>query len=720
MAVDLTVLRPSTQDWAQEIGTADVEVAFGGSTRTLTGMDAVAYLFGQALSTVTYQNLLDGVQLSDGRFEFPPGSGDSVTLAELSDALRYKYGVDPLIEFAPGLGLRGYSITDINTILERLNREFGGQFSFSLLDVDSVVTAAEATWVTENAGGIWDDATKTATSALFSSTSKAVLSSATEAELRQDLTEGGDVYVDRKGGFFINGVPTTAMDLTVTSRLLAQDNIGSEYKVIMDEYAERNNLIAAASEVVESINASEALTVAQRAAALRSAIENLESTYGEEDILSVLTSGQVRLDSLDPIPTEKLDALGVYFDGLTNKIEELQSFYANAKSAAEIRRTRYVAEGYTSDASDLSNYDMAGRMDALINKIDGWLGELDDGYSAVRALDNALEVSFDDFDDELRGLKNARQGGDVFGWLRSFDVDPEYLWEGNWRSLVVEVKTLVLDTGPRINGQINDTRWRKGDPNLNESDLYSWVATLGEFDPADPYRILGPFDWTLDEFGWRDPNTPTGTNVNKLASLYQIFTEATAKQRLIDSGFPLYTEDNLPSKFPPYYSPETPKLYLEWASQAYYGLLSDQYTGNARDIRVVPEERTLENLMYFWCYRSDFKEEDSSTSDAIWGFFDWNDWRLGEARISLGGSTTTAAYQGSATDFSDEFFLFDEKYENAAALCNTLISNKVRDGELDQAKLQTLTAQLQNNTEAMTALIKAFKDLHAGLSQALR
>jgi len=49
-----------------------------------------------------------------------------------------------------------------------------------------------------------------------------------------------------------------------------------------------------------------------------------------------------------------------------------------------------------------------------------------------------------------------------------------------------------------------------------------------------------------------------------------------------------------------------------------------------------------------------------------------------------------------------------------------VISNNVRDGDLDQEKLQTLTAQLQNNTEAMTALIKVFADLRSSLAQALR
>jgi hypothetical protein len=53
-------------------------------------------------------------------------------------------------------------------------------------------------------------------------------------------------------------------------------------------------------------------------------------------------------------------------------------------------------------------------------------------------------------------------------------------------------------------------------------------------------------------------------------------------------------------------------------------------------------------------------------------------------------------------------------------LLNTLISNKVRDNDLDQGKLQSITSQLQVNTEAMTALIKAFSELNSALAQALK
>jgi hypothetical protein len=54
-----------------------------------------------------------------------------------------------------------------------------------------------------------------------------------------------------------------------------------------------------------------------------------------------------------------------------------------------------------------------------------------------------------------------------------------------------------------------------------------------------------------------------------------------------------------------------------------------------------------------------------------------------------------------------------------SALLNTLISNKIRDGDLDQAKLQALTGQLQNNVELMSALLKAFNELTTNLARAL-
>jgi hypothetical protein len=143
MTIDLSVLTPDTRNWAQSTSTASVTPT--DTDRTLTGTAAAAYLFGETLKTVKFDYSADGLQLTDGRFEFPPDSGQPVSLAEVADALRYKYGVDPLIEFAPGLGLRGYSVADINRILEALNREFADEFSLAPIPLDDTVGTLPAT-----------------------------------------------------------------------------------------------------------------------------------------------------------------------------------------------------------------------------------------------------------------------------------------------------------------------------------------------------------------------------------------------------------------------------------------------------------------------------------------------------------------------------------------------------------------------------------------------
>ena len=700
MAVDLTVLRPSTQDWAQEIGTADVEVAFGGSTRTLTGMDAVAYLFGQALSTVTYQNLLDGVQLSDGRFEFPPGSGDSVTLAELADALRYKYGVDPLIEFAPGLGLRGYSITDINNILERLNREFGGQFSFSLLDMDSVVTATEATWVTENAGSIWDDATKAATSALISSTSKAVLSSATEAELRQDLTEGGDVYVDRKGGFFINGVPTTAMDLTVTSRLLAQDNIGSEYKVIMDEYAERNNLIAASNVMNEAITSSEEATLAERNSRLLATIQNLGAQYGEDDMLSVLTAQKFTSLSLSPELAETVEVLPAYFDRLDIRMAGLEGLYTQALDAATIRKARYEAEGFTvNDAAYVNGQwfkrDLVSKVSATISKLEGWLDELREGRITVGTLSRSLDTGFATFEEVLGDTISTSGRADVFAWLNTFDIDPILLGE------IPDQNLIGVDTSFYGFFGYHNTFYSGTVVDWDPDNVYDRSILLGENPDTDFTSPYGRFDWTLDDWGiW--PNSDLYYPPDMQAAFRDAGYTVEANQTnptLWHSEITRWNVSNLPDI---------------WARQVFEGRLfsvkNDPFIGDLTNYDWwLPPGKSLKHSLptQLWNYEPN---ADGYMDTSPWGFFDWNRWK----------DTQVDASTYSDALFVNKNVLTPEDFSEITALLNTLISNKVRDGELDQAKLQTLTAQLQNNTEAMTALIKVFKDLHAGLSQALR
>ncbi|MFM1856074.1 MAG: hypothetical protein RLZ83_1383, partial [Pseudomonadota bacterium] len=107
------------------------------------------------------------------------------------------------------------------------------------------------------------------------------LSSATQVELRRDLTDGGDIYVDRRGAYYINGTRTRAMDIAVTTRFLAHQNFANEYKVLMDDLAERNNLIAGARTWVDAVNNVTATTttssplMAQAASALKTKLDEL-------------------------------------------------------------------------------------------------------------------------------------------------------------------------------------------------------------------------------------------------------------------------------------------------------------------------------------------------------------------------------------------------------------------------------------------------------------
>lgn len=300
---------PNISAW--ETSTTNVNLLVDGVP--LTGVAAAAYLYGQALTTVRFENTLDGVQLADGRFQFPPApapvSGPDtrqwVSLTDVANALHYKYGVDPLIEFSPGLGSRGYSIPDVNRILELLNREFSGQFSLPLIASAAVLAATRTTFDKERtAAGSGATYNASAVANLLTTASTNLLTPATSAELHDNLTEGGDIYVDRNGAFYINGVRTRAMDLAVTSRVLVQENLSAEYKEMMDDLAERNNLIGAARTVIGSGLAS-----------LRGKLTTLAQQYGMTDVLAELTAGQYsdRQAPLKPISTD-LAADSVRFD----------------------------------------------------------------------------------------------------------------------------------------------------------------------------------------------------------------------------------------------------------------------------------------------------------------------------------------------------------------------------------------------------------------------
>jgi hypothetical protein len=115
------------------------------------GNEAAAYLFGLALSSVDLSAFgsmgQDRFNRNDAVLEFPPGSGQRVSLTEISDALRYKYSIDPLVEFSSSVGLAGYSLADVNSVLQALNSEYKGRFEHPLLSRSE--GGAEAVYITQ-------------------------------------------------------------------------------------------------------------------------------------------------------------------------------------------------------------------------------------------------------------------------------------------------------------------------------------------------------------------------------------------------------------------------------------------------------------------------------------------------------------------------------------------------------------------------------------------
>jgi hypothetical protein len=776
---------------AWQTSTANAKVVTEAGA-TLSGMAAAAYSFGEALMTVKYQGLLDGLQLADARFEFPAGSNQWVSLSEVADALHYKYGFDPLIELAPGMGFRGFSVADINAVLERLNQEFKGQFRLTPItgtslealktatntfpgvwtpvapitdsDTDIVTFSSDPNWssgtpvrVGSNAGGLaagtdyfvrnlgggnysffasaaaasgtssagridltgsvaevscssvvsaadttnqsvsfttdpnWasgtpvrgtgssgglvagtdyfvrslgggkysffdTQASATGTAAtgrvappnvnsavsfsynlaavtgltnnLLDTTSSPNLAPATETELRENLTDGGDLYVDRRGAFFINGVPTTAMDVAVVSRLLAQDNISSEYKVLMDDYTERNNLITAARTIIDGGFGS----------LLRSTY-SLSEQYGIGDVLSELTSGQYSDSQITPqvkSTDTSNDTVSFYHDPAWRSGTKVEIATAggglsatNSTSPAKYYYVRNLGQGnysfytYPPDATaNPAGSTLVDLTSAVSSEVWPAAGQ---SQLASQLGTSTIRTKFPQRSNETGGIfYTASKMGWVTGAAITFSTNTT-------SGLVAGREYYIRNEGIDSNG----TEW------YGVFDTYAHAIGPGEMgrlssNNSGPVTIFEP---DILRFA-SDPLWVDGTRVRVEQTECGLVAEVDYYARSLGSG-----------------------RYSLFTSAA-----SAKLTGSPRP-----------------------------TVDQV---------------DITGGISFTNRVQPVTIDAAS--------FDSITALLNTLISNKVRDGDLDQAKLQTLTAQLQNNTEAMTAMLKVFSDLNATLAQALR
>jgi len=234
------------------------------------------------------------------------------------------------------------------------------------------------------------------------------MATATSLELRDSLTQGADIYVDRHGAYYIDGLRTRAMDVAVMTRAVAHTSFAAEYKELMDAMSERNAMIAAANSYVNNVDTvtttvttSNSL-LAQAANALKTTLQTmgasgwssgtsstntLSSTdkasikatlttwatnTGSDDILFDISFGRYSMKNFDDITWKGGMANGLYADGLDNFIKfdklvgPLRSQTNNVKSGdilSEMTGGRFVL--------DPSKVKLAGSAEMLYNVL-GW------------------------------------------------------------------------------------------------------------------------------------------------------------------------------------------------------------------------------------------------------------------------------------------------------------------------------------------------------------
>jgi hypothetical protein len=213
--------------------------------RRLSGMQAAAFLFAQGLRSIQAAADYNQQGVSDRsratvRPPNPPFPANTapVTIDQFAERIKELYGVDPLIEFSAGVGLDGYSIADINRIVDQINREF--DFDLAPLDAQTILGAQST---------VSDDARDARVSAV-----RVLTRTEVEGAARDGHLESGNVYVDRHGSFFLDGAKTSPVEISLAIRSAAHDNISGELATLLGKVAQRAQDSSYADEVKSSVD----------------------------------------------------------------------------------------------------------------------------------------------------------------------------------------------------------------------------------------------------------------------------------------------------------------------------------------------------------------------------------------------------------------------------------------------------------------------------------
>ncbi|MFM2239076.1 MAG: hypothetical protein RJA69_450, partial [Pseudomonadota bacterium] len=247
---------------------------------------------------------------------------------------------------------------------------------------------------------------------------------ATELELRQLLDEGADLYVDHWGAFYINGIRTTARDLSITSRFLVQDKLGLEYKRLMDGMAERNNLIAAARDTLTTLGNATGVDADDRLT-LYASLYAKQQQLGFDDLLSEMTAGQFTMDDLFRTPTLQSNN-GALAAGHRPTLQDLSTYLSEVKGTIEATRTFYQerVDASNARASFYARFDddYNNQLATLYSRQQTWDGYIDEATQAL-ALADQLQTLIEDsadpsaFSEALIALETTTGESNLIGSL---------------------------------------------------------------------------------------------------------------------------------------------------------------------------------------------------------------------------------------------------------------------------------------------------------------
>ena len=273
--LDSFTVSPGVQNALGQLGQALMQLQASGldangnlaMNNAVFNMPNVAQSLGRAANTpvslseiFTYQSQTLGINLQQAIPNLTDSSGkiSSGNLASLIEIINQ--GVPDSRVPVPAAVLGAQSRSGIDLIAVKTNLQ-----NIQFEDVNVAVQSGAAS------------AAVAASATEFNPTTSSIL---TSAELNAQL-EGGDLYVNTRGQFFLNRQPTNPRDASVAAMVIGSNKQNAKLNDLMNKVNVNNTNIQMAS----------TLSTATSVSDLRNQIASMKAQYGYSDVLSQITGG---------------------------------------------------------------------------------------------------------------------------------------------------------------------------------------------------------------------------------------------------------------------------------------------------------------------------------------------------------------------------------------------------------------------------------------------